>query len=87
MSVSKRKREILKQARALCPDATIEVTNGKHLKVTLTGPLGQRKVFGSMTPSDHREAKNMKRLLVQNAREVGCIPPRNKPADDHANDR
>lgn len=87
MSITKRKREILKQARAICPDATIETTGGTHLKITITGPLGQRKVFCSMTPSDHREAKNLKRQMIQSAREAGCIPPRDTPAAVHANDR
>ena len=85
MSVQKRKREILKTARAICPDATMETTGGTHLMIKVNGPNGTRKVFCSLTPSDHRDAKNMKRDLMQAARAVGAIAERN-PAALHAND-
>jgi hypothetical protein len=82
MSVQKRKRELLKVARAICPDAEVDTTRGTHIMVLLKGPLGTRKVFCAMTPSDHRDAKNVKRDLMQAARAVGVIAERS-PAASH----
>lgn len=79
MSVQKRKRELLKVARAICPEATIQHTSGTHLRVVISGPKGQRMVFCALTPSDHRDAKNVKRDLMQAARMVGAVPDRNSP--------
>ena len=79
MSVQKRKRELQKIARAICPDATVEHTGGTHLRITIFGPKGQRMVFCALTPSDHRDAKNVKRDLMQAARTVGAVPERNSP--------
>lgn len=76
MSVQKRKRELLKVARSICPDATVEQTSGTHLMIKMIGPGGSRKVFCAMTPSDHRDAKNVKRDLMQAARAVGAVPER-----------
>lgn len=74
MGVTKRKRELLNAARAICPEATVETTRGTHLQINITGPGGSRKVFCALTPSDHRDAKNIKRDMMQAARAVGCIP-------------
>lgn len=76
MSVSKHKREILKLARDVCPAATLETTRGTQLQITITGPGGSRKVFCALTPSDHRNAKNIRAEIRQAARMVGCIPER-----------
>lgn len=76
MGVSKRKREILAVARGICPDATVETTRGTHLLITFRGPEGSRKVYCALTPSDHRDAKNVKRDMMQAARAVGCLPER-----------
>lgn len=73
MSVSKRKRELLAAARAVCPNATIETTGKAHLKINIAGPGGSRSIFCSQTPSDHRDTKNVKRNIAQAARAVGCI--------------
>lgn len=76
MGVSKRKREVLTLARGMCPDATVQTTRGTHLQINIFGPNGQRKVYCALTPSDHRDIKNVKRDLMQAARAVGCIPER-----------
>lgn len=73
---SKHKRDLLKIAQAICPEATLELTRGDHLCVTIKGPKGQRKVFAGATPSCHRAIKNVKRLIANAAREVGCLPER-----------
>lgn len=85
MSAQKHQRDILKMARSVCPAATIEKTRGDHLRVVITGPNGQRRIHVGATPSDHRALKNSKRDITAAAREVGCIPERNKPADIQLN--
>lgn len=85
MSVQKRKREILKAARAICPEAEIGEHRGAHLMVLIKGPLGTRKVFCAMTPSDHRDAKNIKRDMMQAARAVGALPERSPAAFQNDN--
>ena len=76
MSHSKRKRELLKVAQEICPDVVIEDTNGNQIRLILTGPLGSRKVICAKTPSDHRDAKNVRRDIRAAARLVGTLPER-----------
>lgn len=76
MSVQKRKRELLKIAKAICPAATIDHSN-HHLQITITGPNGTRKVFCATTASDHRDLKNYKRDLMGAARATGLIASNN----------
>ena len=81
MSVQKRKRDLLKMARAICPSATIE-HSGHHLAITVCGPDGSRKVFCASTASDHRDTKNIKRDLMGAARATGIIAHnRNEPPE------
>jgi hypothetical protein len=79
MSVQKRKRDLLKMARAICPKATVDHTSGSHLVVTIFGPEGSRKIFCAATASDHRDSKNVKRDLMGAARAVGIVANRNDP--------
>jgi len=74
MSTNKRRREIMAFAKTLCPDARMEMSGDNHLRVIFTGPLGTRKVHLSLTPSDHRDAKNSRRDMLRAARTVGLIP-------------
>jgi len=82
MSVKKRKRELLKTVQSICPTATVE-HSGTHLRITVYGPKGSRMVFCALTPSDHRDAKNVKRDLMQAARAVGAVPDRQTPPASH----
>lgn len=78
MSILKRKRDLLKLARTVCPDATIATTNGSHIAVTIKGPNGTRKIVCSHTSSDHRDIKNIKRNMINAAKEVGLIANQNE---------
>lgn len=81
MSVQKRKRDLLKLARSICPEATIDHTGGSHLVINIFGPNGSRKVFCACTASDHRDTKNIKRDLMAAARLTGAIANRNEPPE------
>ena len=81
MSVQKRKRDLLKMARSICPTATIEHTGATHLVINIVGPLGHRKVYCACTASDHRDSKNTKRDLMAAARATGAIANRNDPPE------
>lgn len=85
MSVTKRRRELLKVARAVNPDAAVEYTGGTQMRIILIGPNGSRKVHCAMTPGDHRDLKNIKRLVNAAAREVGTLAPREirEPTNDN----
>lgn len=85
MSVTKRRRDLLKVAQAVNPEAVIEYTGGTQLRIILTGPLGTRKVHCAMTPGDHRDMKNIKRDIFSAARAVGTLAPREvrSPVNDN----
>lgn len=84
MSVNKRKRDLLKMARQICPKATIDHTGGSHLVINIYGPTGSRKVFCACTEGDHRDAKNVKRDLMAAARATGLIANQNEPPASQA---
>ena len=84
MSAQKRKRDLLKLARSICPTATIDHTGGTHLVINIFGPKGSQKVFCACTASDRRGTKNVKRDLMDAARATGLVadnqnnPPANQ---------
>ncbi|NKX37310.1 hypothetical protein HGG70_05100 [Rhodobacteraceae bacterium R_SAG4] len=48
-------------------------TSHRHPKVIIVGPLGQRKVTVSSSPSDHRALMNIRTDIRRVAREVGAL--------------
>jgi len=56
---SKRRRDLVKLVRAICPDHSIEYTNGSHTRIVLRHAGKERFVIAPVSPSDRRAKKNL----------------------------
>ena len=74
MTIIKRKRVIERMLFDLGIFQYLIEIAGKHLKVQIIGPLGQKVVIAACSPSDHRAMMNFRTDVRRIAREVGALP-------------
>jgi hypothetical protein len=70
-------RDLRRECQSLAEQAkvTFAIKVGPHLRITLTGPAGARKITTSGTPSDIRTIRNFRRDFARIAALV-APPPR-----------